>query len=103
MWKYILDNLITSNIIQTKVLKINSNFLKGGNILKLNVYILEEGINLELSSYLKVRFNVVNNVDKADVILVNRVINIQKGLQIVDYSLMKGKEIVCIKNKFGRE
>ena len=71
--------------------------------MKLNVYILEEGINLELSSYLKVRFNVVNNVEKADVIIVNKVLNIQRGLNIVDYSLMKGKEIICIKNNFGRE
>jgi len=69
----------------------------------MKVYILEQENNKEWHEYLKGKNMWCGNLLLADVVIVNRVENIRRGLDIVDSMLMLGKEVICIKNKFGRE
>lgn len=69
----------------------------------MKVYVLEVSNNVEWYKYLKTKNIWCGDMYKADAIIVNRVKNIRKGLDIVDAMLMQGKEVICIKNKFGRE
>ena len=39
----------------------------------------------------------------ADVVIVNRVENIRRGLDVVDVMLALGKEVICIKSGYGKE
>jgi len=69
----------------------------------MKVYVLEPKNNMEWYQYLKGKNIWCSNVYNADVVIINRVINIRKGLDVIDQVLMLGKEVICIKNKFGRE
>lgn len=69
----------------------------------MRVYVLEEENNIEWCKYLKTKNMLCRNIYIADVIIVNKVENIRKGLDKIDFALMLGKEVICIKNKFGRE
>lgn len=69
----------------------------------MKVYVLENQNNVEWCEYLKLKNLLCNNIYIADVIIVNKVENIRKGLDIIDGALMLGKEVICIKNKFGRK
>ena len=69
----------------------------------MKVYVLEKENNVELWKYLKVKNILCTNIYSADVIIVNKVVNIRKGLDVIDIALMMGKEIICIKNRFGKE
>ena len=69
----------------------------------MKVYVLEQENNIEWCEYLKMKNVLCTNIYIADVIIVNKVEKIRKGLDIVDSALMLGKEVICIKNKFGRE
>lgn len=69
----------------------------------MKVYVLEPRNNIEWYRYLRNKNIWCSDVYKADVIVIDRVINIRNGLDIVDQMLMLGKEVICIKNKFGKE
>ena len=69
----------------------------------MKIYVLEPKNNIEWYEYLISKNIWCSNVLEADVVIVNRVENIRKGLDVVDSMLMLGKEIICIKNKFGKE
>jgi len=69
----------------------------------MRVYVLEEENNMEWYEYLKEKNMWCSSIYLADVIIVNKVENIRRGLDVVDGALMMGKEVICIKNKFGRE
>jgi hypothetical protein len=69
----------------------------------MKVYVLEPINNIEICEYLKERRVYVNNLTLADVVIVDKALNIRKSLDIVDIALMSGKEIICFKNEFARE
>lgn len=69
----------------------------------MRVYVLEPKNNEEWYKYLISKNICCNNVFESDVVIINRVENIRKGLDIVDAMLMLGKEVICVKNKFGKE
>ena len=71
----------------------------------MKIYLIESSHNKELNIYLKNKYILLgkDKLHLADVIIVNKVYNIKEGLEIVDYALMKGKEIICIKNSFAKE
>ena len=69
----------------------------------MKVYLLEYENNKDLCEYLKERNMWCNDMFLADVVIVNKVENIRRGLDVVDSMLMQGKEVICIKNKFGKE
>lgn len=81
---------------------------------KLNVYIIEPHNNKELVQYINKKYNVINEkslkqlegyiYSLIDVVIVAKVQNIKLGLEIVDYTLYCGKEIICIKwNIYNRQ
>lgn len=69
----------------------------------MRVYLLEPKNNIEWYEYLRSKKIWCSNAYEADVVVINRVENIRRGLDIVDSILMAGKEVICVKNKFGRE
>lgn len=71
----------------------------------MKIYIIESENNKEIASYLKEKHQILNiyNISEADVIIVNKVHNIKLALNIIDCALNLGKEIICIKNRFGKE
>jgi len=75
---------------------------KGENM---NIYLLEKNNNQELYDYLNKRYLVVEDKDirKAKVVIVNKVYDVRQALDIVDFALSQGIEILCIKNKFAKE
>ena len=69
----------------------------------MKLYLIEHKNNLILFTYLKNKYNITYNIQNADVVIVNKVYNIKKALDMIDYSLNLGKEIICIKSSFGKE
>ena len=69
----------------------------------MKVTVLERRNNMEWYEYLKEKNIWCSNIYLADVVIVNKVENIRRGLDIIDIMLMRGKEVICIKNKFGKE
>lgn len=69
----------------------------------MKVYVLEPKNNIEWYEYLRDKNMWCSDVYIADVVIINKVKNIRTALDIVDQMLMLGKEIICIKNKFGKE
>lgn len=80
---------------------------------KLNIYIIELENNKELLNYISTRFNVIKTYNYAklekyiekviDVIIIAKVTNIERGIQIVDHALSCGKEVVCIRGTFEKK
>ena len=56
-----------------------------------------------ICKYLKERNVYINNLTLADVVIVDKAINIRKALDTVDFALMNGKEILCFKNECKKE
>ncbi len=69
----------------------------------MKVYVLEPLNNVELCKYLKEKNAYAKNLTLADVVIVDKALNIRKALDVVDLALMHGKEILCIKNGFAKE
>ena len=71
----------------------------------MKIHLIESNKNKELYSYLKRKYIIVNldKIKEANVIIVNKVYNIKYALDIVDFALNEGKEIICIKNSFSKE
>lgn len=71
----------------------------------MKIYLIEKNNNKELYNYLKCKYVVVNKkeISKAKVILVNKVVNVKEALEIIDFALSIGIEVVCIKNNFAKE
>ena len=71
----------------------------------MKIYLVERINNKELYYYLKQKYIIVSrrNLDKASVIIVNKVHNVRQALDIVDFALSKGIEVICIKNNFAKE
>ena len=69
----------------------------------MRVYVLEPKNNIELCNYLIERKVYINSLTLADVVVVDKVINIREGLDRIDFALMQGKEILCFKNEFKKE
>ena len=71
----------------------------------MKIYLVESASNKELYNYLKQKYIVVNKtrLNEANVIIVNKVHNVRQALDIVDFALNKGQEILCIKNNFAKE
>lgn len=71
----------------------------------MKIYLIESNKNKELNIYLKNKYKLLNkqNIHLADVIIVSKVYNVREGLDIVDFALMQGKEIICIKHGFAKE
>ena len=71
----------------------------------MKIYLIESTINKELYNYLKQKHIVLNKRDlnEASVVIVNKVHNIRQALDIVDFALSQGIEVICIKNNFAKE
>ncbi len=69
----------------------------------MKVYVLEPLNNIELCKYLIEKKVYVKNLTLADVVIVDKALNIRKSLDTIDLALMYGKEILCIKNGFAKE
>lgn len=69
----------------------------------MKIYLIEINNNKELYKYLKNNYVIVYSLNEADVIIVNKVFNVKLALDSIDYALMKGKEVICIKNKYAKE
>ena len=71
----------------------------------MKIHIIESENNKEVVTCLNKKHELlkVENVDKAEVIIVNKAYNVKRALDIVDYALSRGVEVICIKNKFGKE
>lgn len=71
----------------------------------MKIFLVESEKNKELYLYLKQKYILVKqkNLKEAQVVIINKVYNIKQALDIVDYALNYGKEIICIKNKFAKE
>ena len=69
----------------------------------MKIFLLEFWNNKEIYNYLKDKYYLVNTPYSADVVLINKVYNVKTALEIVDYMLNSGKEIICIKNRFSKE
>ena len=69
----------------------------------MKVYVLEPINNIELCKYLREKKIYVKNLTLADVVIVDKALNIREALDTVDFALMHGKEILCIKNGFAKE
>ena len=71
----------------------------------MNIYLIEENNNKELYSFLNKKYKLVKTqeISKACVVIVNRVFNVKQALDIVDFALNSGIEVICIKNKFAKE
>ena len=69
----------------------------------MKVYVVEPKNNIELCEYLIERKVYINSLTLADVVIVDKALDIRKSLDIIDCALMNGKEILCVKNGFGKE
>lgn len=71
----------------------------------MKIYLIESTLNKELRDYLKQKHIIVTKrkLNEASVIIVDKVHNIRQALDIVDFALNEGKEIICIKNNFAKE
>ena len=71
----------------------------------MKIYLIESSNNKELSVYLKNKYKLLSKqkLHLADVIIVSKVDNVKEGLDIVDFALMNGKEIICIKHGFAKD
>ena len=71
----------------------------------MNIYLIEPYNNKEIYKILSKKYKMVKTEDisKACVIIVNKVYNVRQALDIIDYGLSVGKEILCIKNNFAKE
>ena len=69
----------------------------------MKVYVIEPLNNIELCEYLREKKVYVKNLTLADVVIVDKALNVRKSLDIIDIALMHGKEILCIKNGFAKE
>lgn len=71
----------------------------------MKIYLIESTLNKELYNYLKQKHIVVNEkrLNEANVVIVNKVHNVRQALDIVDFALSQGIEIICIKNSFAKE
>lgn len=71
----------------------------------MNIYLIEKDNNKELCEILNKKYKLLENKDisKACVIIVNKVHDVRHALDIIDYALSLGKEILCIKNNFAKE
>lgn len=71
----------------------------------MKIYLLEKENNKLLYDYLKKKHKMIDevNIYKANVVIVNKVYNIKRGLEIIDFALNNGIEIICIKNNFAKE
>ena len=69
----------------------------------LKVYLLENRNNIRLLEYLKRKYKLASNINECDVLIIHKVYDVKKALDIVDYALMLGKEIICIKGEFKKE
>lgn len=69
----------------------------------LKVYLIEKENNKELVEVIKEKRVIVDNFKLANVIVVDKVTNIKDALDKIDFALMKGMEILCIKNIFSKE
>ena len=74
-----------------------------GEFMKL--YLIESENNKDLYKFLIEKYVIVNKneLKQANVIVVNKVYNIKDGLDIVDFALNNGIEIICLKNNFAKE
>lgn len=71
----------------------------------MKIYLIESTSNKELYNYLKQKHVIVTKtrLKEAHVVIVNKVHNVRQALDIVDFALSQGKEIICIKNNFAKE
>lgn len=69
----------------------------------LKVYLIEKENNKELLKIIQEKRIIVNNLKTANVIVVDKVKNIKEALNEIDYALMQGIEVICIKNIFSKE
>ena len=69
----------------------------------MKVYVLEPKNNIELCKYLRDKKVYEKNLTLADVVIVDKALNVRRSLDIIDIALMRGKEILCIKNGFAKE
>lgn len=69
----------------------------------MKVYVLEPKNNIELCKYLRDKKVYEKNLTLADVVIVDKALNVRRSLDIIDIALMHGKEILCIKNEFAKE
>ena len=71
----------------------------------MNIYLIEQESNKELYEFLSKKYRMLKfkDISKASVIIVNKVYNVRQALDVIDYALSLGKEILCIKNSFAKE
>ena len=71
----------------------------------MKIYLIESTINKELYNYLKQKHVIVTKrkLNEASVVIVNKVYNVRQALDIVDFALSQGIEVICIKNSFAKE
>ena len=69
----------------------------------MKVYVLEPKNNIELCKYLRDKKVYEKNLTLADVVIVDKALNVRRSLDIIDIAWMHGKEILCIKNGFAKE
>ena len=71
----------------------------------MKIYLIESTKNIELYNYLKQKHIVVTKrkLNEANVVIVNKVHNVRQALDIVDFALSQGIEVICIKNNYAKE
>ena len=71
----------------------------------MKIYLVESINNKELYKHLRQKHIIVTKgkLNEASVVIVNKVHNVKQALDIVDFALNEGKEIICIKNSFAKE
>lgn len=71
----------------------------------MKICLIEINNNKNLYNYLNQKYEIVDvkNISQASVVIVNKVYNIKRGLEIIDFALNSGIEILCIKNNFAKE
>lgn len=69
----------------------------------LKVYLIEKENNKELVSVIREKRVIVDNFKTANVIVIDKVTNVREALDKIDFALMQGTEILCIKNIFSKE
>lgn len=71
----------------------------------MKIYLVESTNNKELYNYLKQKYIIVTKrkLNEASVVVISKAHNVRQALDIVDFALSQGKEIICIKNSFAKE
>lgn len=71
----------------------------------MKIYLIESTVNKELYNHLKQKHIIVSKrkLNEARVVIVNKVHNVRQALDIVDFALSQGIEVICIKNNFAKE